>query len=296
MSLHKTDFTVNFGMILILCCILLLAGGCSALQDLARSVQKPNLSVTNVQVTDFSFSEIELVFDVTVDNPNALSVQMLSYDYNLDINERTFVNGKQDKETRIEASGESTFQVPVRLSFSDVYSAVESLAGSDSASYEFMSSFTFDLPGLGRTEVPVSREGDIPLLKIPNVRITHLQVNEVNLNSANLVLSLEFDNPNGLGFNIADFAYTLNINGSRWAEGSALKGISIPENEVAQLDIPIKLNVTQMGVSVYRMLTGSRNVDYDLKGNFSLGADHPLLGNTEFEVSRQGTISLDKGN
>lgn len=282
-------------LIIILSCSFLLLDGCSALQDLAQSIQKPRLSVTDVHVAGFDFNGMELVFDVTVDNPNALSVQMMSYDYNLDINEKTFVSGRQEKETRIEASGKSIFEVPMRVGFSEVYATVENLAKSDEAAYEFVSRFAFDLPGLGRTEVPVRKKGEIPLLRLPAVRVNNLQVNEISLNSAKLTLNLEFDNPNGVGFNINNFDYSLNINGSKWAEGSDLEGISIPENDVAQLDIPIQLNIAQMGVSAFNLLTGSQNVDYELNGNFSLGADHPLLGETTLMINRDGRIPLVGG-
>lgn len=274
-----------------LCCLILLSGGCSALQELA-GLQKPRLSVTDVRVTGFDFSGLDMAFDVTVDNPNALSLQMLSYDYNLAINRRTFVSGRQAEETRIEASGQSTFRVPVRLGFREVYETFGYLAGSDGAAYAFNSTFAFDLPGLGRTEVPVRTEGEIPLLRLPAVRITRLQVDEVGFSGANLTLGLEFDNPNGIGFNINSFDYSLDINSNRWAEGSALDGIAIAEKGVTQLAVPIELNIARVGSSVLNLLSGSQDVDYELKGNLSLGANHPLLGRTDLTIDREGRVRL----
>lgn len=288
----NSGFKHQLVLTLLICCLLLLIDGCSALQDLAQSVQKPQLSVTDVRVTDFNFSEIELTYDVTVDNPNALTVQMLAYDYDLKINERTFVNGQQNNRTRIEASGESTFQVPMTLNYKKVYSTIENLTNSEEAAYEFMSTVVFDLPGLGRTEVPVSKKGSIPLVRVPTVSINNLQVNNVSLSSANLTLNMELKNPNGFGLNVQSFDYALNINGSQWTEGSVFENISIPEKEVTQLKIPITLNIAEMGTSVYKLLTGSRNVEYKLTGNFIFDATHPLLGQTDFTVSREGRISL----
>ena len=266
------------------------------MQDLIQSVQKPRLSVTDWRVTDFDFRELELTFDVTVDNPNALAVQMLSYGYGLEINGRPFVSGSQEQETRIEASGQSTFELPMRVNFRDLYGAVGSLAGRDEAAYAFSSTFAFDLPGLGRTEVPVRREGTLPLLRLPGLRIAGLQVVDLGLGTADLSLNLEFDNPNGIGFRIDGFDYNLNINGNRWAEGSALEGITVAEQGVTRLEIPVKLNVAEVGVSVFRMLSGSQEVDYEFNGNFTLGAGHPLLGSTEFQVNREGRLSLTGGN
>lgn len=280
------------GLILFLCCSLLLIDGCSALSDLARNIQEPQLSVTDVEVVDFNFTDMEMAFDVTVDNPNALAVQMLSYDYNLDIREHTLVSGQQDRETSIEASGESTIRIPVRLNYEDVYNTVQGLSAGEETPYAFSSTFAFDLPGLGRTEIPVNRKGEIPVLRLPSVSIGSLQVDQLNLSGADLTLRLDFDNPNRIGFDIGEFDYSLDIDGSRWAEGTALEGVSLGGNEVSQLEIPIRLNFAEMGMSAYRILTGSEEVEYDLNGSFSLGADHPLLGQTEFEMNREGRVSV----
>lgn len=276
-------------------CMMLLAGGCSAIQELVQGVQKPVLSVTDMRVTGFDFREVEMTFDVTVDNPNAVELQMEAYDYSLAIDGKRFVSGHQNRQSRIEASGESTFRVPVTLNFKEVYSAAESLAESDEAGYSFDSSFTFDLPGLGSTEVAVQKEGEIPMLRMPVVRIASLQINEMSLSGADLSLILEFENGNGFGLLINSFDYSLNVDGSRWAEGSTLEGVSVSGNDTAQLEIPLKLDFMEIGISVYRMLSGSDSVPYELSGTFSVGADHPLLGSTELQIKRDGRVSLSGG-
>ncbi|MDR8391968.1 LEA type 2 family protein [Aliifodinibius sp. S!AR15-10] len=280
--------------VVILSFFLLLIQGCSTLQDLANSVQKPRLSVTDVQVTGFDFNGIDLAFDVTVDNPNALSVQMQSYDYTLDISQQTFASGRQDNQTRIEASGQSTFEVPIRLDFKEIYTTAENLANRDEAAYQFKSTFAFDLPGLGRTEVPVRHSGDIPLLRLPSIRINSLRVEELRLSSAKVTLGMEFDNPNGIGFDINGFEYSLDIDGRQWAQGKALENINIARDGVTQLDIPINLDIAQMGVSAFQLLSGSQDVGYELDGNFSLDADQPLLGVIDFTFNRDGEVSLQR--
>ena len=294
MNSRKTVFTFKARLFIALCCLFLLMEGCSTLKDLAESVKKPSLSVTDVHVTNYDFHGMELTFNVTVNNPNALSIQMMSFGYNLDIDGQTLVSGQEDKKSRIEASGKSTFRVPVSFQFKDIYSIAENLAKSDDAAYEFRSTVAFDLPGIGRTEVPVNKKGEIPLLKVPSIRINNLQVDNADLNSASLTLSLEFHNPNGIGLNINNFNYSLDINGNEWAGGNALNGISIAKHDVTKLDIPIKLNIAQMGLSAFKLLSGSSEVDYKLRGNFSIGVANPLLGETNFKLMREGRLSLAK--
>jgi len=278
--------------VILLVCTLFILNGCAALEDFSNSIQKPKLSVENVRISDFNFEEMELTYDIKVDNPNALSVQMLAYDYNLDVNENTLVTGDQKKELAIEASGASTFQVPMRLNFADVFRSVQSLRDSDEVSYSFLSNLTFDLPIVGQTKVPVRKDGSIPLLKRPKISLEDFSVSGINLSSADINLKLRFDNPNAFGIDVNALRYDLMINGDQWADGTALQGKTIKEKGVTMLSIPISLNISQIGMSAYRLLTGGEPFDYQIKGDFDLNARHELLGQTNFDFLRSGNLSL----
>ena len=295
---HISDGTKNYrnlfytGSIILLLLFITLSSGCSTLQDLANRIQKPKLSVTDMRVSGFNFNEIELTYDITVENPNDLSVQLASYNYDFKLNEQTFLQGQQDKNTTIEASGKSTFEVPVTLNFRDVYEGIQTLANSDQAAYEFLSEVSFDLPVLGITKIPVSKKGTIPMLNSPNIRVSNLEVQSLSFTNADLLLNMEFDNPNAFGIKINGFDYGFSINGDRWAEGKSLVNTTIDGKDTAQLSIPISLNISEIGLSAYRLLSGSGDANYNLQGNFNLGTTHPLLDQTNLKIDKSGSLSL----
>ncbi len=284
------------GSAILLLFFITLSSGCSTLQDLANRIQKPKLSITDMQVSSFNFNEIELTYEITVENPNALSVQLASYDYDFKLNEQTFLQGQQDENTTIEASGKSTFEVPVTLNFKDVYEGIQTLANSDQAAYEFLSEVSFDLPVLGITKIPVSKKGNIPMLKSPNIRVGNLKVQSLSFTKADLLLNMEFDNPNAFGIKINGFDYGFSINGDRWAEGESLVNTTINSKDTAQLTIPISLNISEIGLSAYRLLSGSGDANYNLQGNFNLGTTHPLLDQTDLKIDKGGSLSLIGNN
>lgn len=277
---------------LFLISVLLLLNACSALNEFARNIQKPNVSVENVRVTGFDFQQIELTYDLKVENPNTMSVDLLRYDYELNLNENSFVKGEQANRMTIEASGDSRIEVPVSLNYQQIYKAISSLRNADEASYSFLSTLTFDLPVLGRTNMPIKKTGEIPLLQLPDIRINDFEIKSLSLSGADLNLQLVFDNPNGFGLNINGMRYNLDINGNSWAEGTALSDVFIKENGTTELNIPFSLNFGDIGMSAFRALSGSENLDYDLQGNIDLNIAHELLGNTNFNFNRSGTVSL----
>ena len=268
--------------------------GCQTVKDIANSIQKPSLSVDDVRITGFNFQEMELTYSIKVDNPNPVAIRMLGYDYNLGINEHSFLKGDQTKKVNIEASGESIFQVPMTVNFADLYNTVKGIADQDKSSYSFLSHLAFELPVLGRTEIPVRKEGEIPMIKLPKLSVQNLSINNVSLDGADVNLHLQFNNPNGFGLDIDQLSYDLMVNGSQWADGKALQGVNIKENGVTELNIPISLNIGQIGMSAYQLLSGGRSLDYKLKGNFKFNALHKLLGTTNFDFSRSGAVPINR--
>lgn len=274
--------------------VLLFIGGCQSIKDLANSIQKPTLSINDVRIESFDFQEMQLVYDVKVNNPNAASLKMLGYDYSLDINGNSFLQGEQTTGIDIKASDASIIEVPVAVNFQELFRTVKGVAQQDESSYSFLSTLVFELPVLGQTEIPVSKKGNIPVIKLPKLSIESLKVEDISLSSADLNLKLQFDNPNGFGLNINELTYDFEVDGNNWASGKTLQGIRVKNNGTTELDIPISLNIAQLGISAYRMLQGSNTPDYKLEGNFSFDALHELLGTTNFSFERSGQIRISR--
>lgn len=275
--------------------LLIIAGGCQTIKDLANTIRKPSLTVEDVRVTGFNFQEMELTYDIRIENPNPVALQMMRYDYDMQLNGHSFIKGDQTEQLKIEASGASVFEVPMTLNFLDIYQTVTGLAkNDDQTTYRFLSHLTFDLPVLGATEIPVKKQGTIPLLKLPSLSISNVRVNNLSLSGADVNLKLRFDNPNGFGMKINQLNYNLVVNGNQWVDGSALDDVTIRKNGMTELNIPISLNIAQIGMSAYRILSGSQPLDYQLKGNVAFNALHELLGSSTFSFNRSGEIAVSR--
>ncbi|WP_170245556.1 LEA type 2 family protein [Fodinibius salinus] len=277
----------------ILIAIILFLSSCQTLEELA-DVQKPRLSVDDVRVTGFNFNEIELTYNIKIDNPNPVSLQMVGYDYNLDINGNSFIQGDQQEGINIEASGVSMFEVPITVNFNELYRSIKGLAQKDESSYRFISHLAFDMPTLGRTEIPVGKQGSIPMLKLPKLSVENIAVNSLSLSGADIGLKLQIDNPNGFGMNVDVLQYDFAVNGSQWASGDALANTQIRQNGITELNIPISLDIGQIGRSAYRVISGDQSLNYKLDGNLKFKALHSLLGNSNLGINKSGQIPISR--
>jgi len=128
---------------------ILLISGCAAVQR-AIQILQPELNVKDVHVTGLSFKEIDLAVDVEVDNPNPLPIDLAGFDYDLKINDISFVKGQQDKQLTVASLDQSVFQIPVTLNYENLYKTFKSLKDQDSTLYKIACGVSFDLPVLAR--------------------------------------------------------------------------------------------------------------------------------------------------
>lgn len=283
---------VYFKLSLILLGLTVFLSSCKALQDLADA-QKPNLSVKNVRVTNFAFDEIELTFDVNVENPNPFALHLLSYDYGFNINGNSFVQGTQEEGLSIDASQTSTIHIPVQLNFVELYNLFGSFKGEDEADYTLATDLTFNLPVLGATTIPLKKTGTIPLIKLPKISVSGLEIKEMGLSGVDLALHLNLKNPNAFGLILNMLSYDLQVNGETLATSTFTEQVKASSNGATNITIPISLNTLKIGASVIKLLRNSNDVHYQLKGSIDMGTTHPLLKETIFNFLESGDLPVN---
>lgn len=266
---------------------------CSALKELAN-IQKPIVTLDDVQITGLTIDDISLKFNIAIDNPNQLSVKLAGFDYDLLLNDQTFIQGQQNDQLLIEAQSKSMLALPVRLVFKDIYANYQNLKNMDSTDYQLKVGLVFDLPVLGQTKIPVNLKGKFPLIKIPTLAIESLYLTKLNLTSANLLLNIQLDNPNSMSLLMNKIYYKFTVNGIEWITGLNENPQIIEANKKNILGIPIRLNFFQIGKTVYDLILGTSAVNYNLKGSLNFGSRSGLLQNQNVTFNQSGTMPIQR--
>lgn len=267
--------------------------GCNTLKDLAN-VQKPSVRYSSMSIEDISFSDVTLLFDFEVTNPNSFGVSADQYQYEFFINGNEFVTGIQNERLRIENNSTTIIQIPVSLSFSEVFETVSSVVRQDSLAYRLSTEVQFDVAGLGRQRVPVSTEGELPIPRLPRIELSSFDVEELSLTGAEMVASIRIDNPNPFGISFAETFYNIEVNGKEWLNTTLERNINLSGSESSLIDIPIRLNSSQMGAVLMDMLRGETEFEYHLTGSAQVSADiKGFSGMETISFNRTGTYRMD---
>ncbi|MES9849740.1 MAG: LEA type 2 family protein, partial [Candidatus Thiodiazotropha sp.] len=159
---------------LLICCLLIgLVQGCSSLQQVGQVMEgrKPTAQVEGIRLTGLDFDGVDLVFDVDVHNPNAFSIDLAEFDYDLQLFEQSFLKGRQSAGLNLAAQTTNRIEVPLRLGFQQLLKSYHQLRKADQASYQLDMGLGFKMPVIGSLRIPVSFAGEFPVPKIPDFSI-----------------------------------------------------------------------------------------------------------------------------
>ena len=269
-----------------------LLAGCAELAKHAETV-KPTARLTDTRLANINFEQADLVFDLAVENQNPVAIKLAGLNYDLKIEDQSLVSGVTAQGLEISPVSTSTVQLPVTLKFDDLKKLPGELWQQDRFAYQLDTKFVVDVPFLGQIPIPVSKTGELPVPKLPEVRIRNIQLKNLSLMAAEVVAEVEIENPNAFDLGLSDFNYQLNVNQQSWGQGSINKSNRIPEKGKGTIEIPVKLDMTSMGRTAYQMLSNRQPLEYSLTGGITLDTGIEMLRHFKMPLDVQGKASLN---
>ena len=133
-------------------CLTVFAPSCANLSQLLNqmNIKQPVAKVSDAKLTALSFEKVDLLFGIDISNPNSIGIALDGFDYDLLLNDNSFITGEQTEKLNIAAGKTSRVNFPVSLKFTDIYAMYTSLRNIDSTKYQVKLGLIFNLPVLGR--------------------------------------------------------------------------------------------------------------------------------------------------
>lgn len=265
--------------------------GCAQLAKHAETI-KPTAKLTGTHLANIDFDKVDLIFDLEVENKNPIAINLAGVEYELKIENQSLISGTTAKAIKINANTTSPVQIPVTLKFADLKKLPGELWNKDKLAYTLDTIFNINLPVIGNYAVPVTSKGEVPVPKIPDVRIKDVKMKSMSFTSAELVAQVEVSNPNDFDIVLNKLIYQLSINQHDWGKGSITERSEIPRKGKGVINIPLKLDLFTMGTSAVALLKNKAPIEYRLTGNATLDSSLDLLKEFDMPLDIKGTTTL----
>jgi len=254
---------------------------------------KPTARLTDTHLANINFEQADLVFDLAVENQNPIAINLAGLNYDLKIENQSLLSGVTAQGMEIKPVSTSAVQLPLTLKFDDLKKLPGELWQQDSFNYQLDTEIIVDLPVIGNYAIPLTKRGELPVPKLPEIKIKGVQIKNLSFKQAELVAQVEINNPNAFDLAFNDFNYQLNINQQQWGQGNIAQRSSIPQKGKGTIDIPVNLNMLSMGQAAYQALSKKQPLEYQLKGNISLDTGIELLRNYNMPIDIKGKAPLN---
>ena len=265
--------------------------GCAELAKHAETI-KPTAKLTGTRLANINFEQVDLIFDLAVENKNPITLDLAGLDYDLKIENQSLVSGVTAKGIKLKANSTSPVQLPVTLKFDDLKKQPGELWDKDRLAYDLQTTFNVILPVIGNYAIPVSKQGEFPVPKIPSIKIKDVKIKNLSFTTAELVAQVEVTNPNDFDLGLSNLNYQLKVNQQNWGQGKINQISSIPKKGKGIVEIPVKLNLLSAGKSAYNALINKTPVEYQLTGNATLDTGLELLKGYNLPLDIKGTTAI----
>jgi len=125
-------------------------------------LEKPSFVLREIILKTRSFTEMNLLLGIEVQNPNRFDLTLKSFEYTIYLNSEEIGNGRLEKELLIPSSSITRVQVPVVAKFKDLGGSLKTIITSDDLPYKIEGK-TDIKTAFGCLTFPYSKEGHINL-------------------------------------------------------------------------------------------------------------------------------------
>ncbi|KAK9051418.1 hypothetical protein SSX86_028045 [Deinandra increscens subsp. villosa] len=133
------------------------------------NIEKPEATVTNVDLKDVSTDCITYKADVNVTNPYSTSIPICQISYTFKSNNRVIAEGTVPDPGSLKADADTMLDVGVKVPHSILASLVKDIGADWDIDYELNIILTVDLPIFGNFDIPVNSKGEIKLPTLSNL-------------------------------------------------------------------------------------------------------------------------------
>ena len=125
-------------------------------------LEKPTFTLKEVAITRITFTDINFLFGIEVQNPNSFDLTLRALEYTVYFNDREVGRGRLEKEVRITKASSTLVQIPLQADFKSLGDPVGLILAGNDLKYKIEGAAILKA-SLGSTTLPFSKSGEIKI-------------------------------------------------------------------------------------------------------------------------------------
>jgi LEA14-like dessication related protein len=245
-----------------------------------------------MKLTGISFSGVDMLCKVNVENPNPIDIPFPQIDWDFFINSNSFVKGVIKNDKPIKSRAGTTVDIPLSMTYTSLFNTFKSLTNSKEADYRIALAAKFTIPILGSKVLPLEYSGKLPVLRVPALSFKGITVKNVSLRKLDFEMRWELENQNSFAIDVKELTYNFMVNNSQWVTGKVPGTPRIQPDKKTVIPLGFSISNLSMVKSITEIITGGSNITYDCRGDVNLGGGLAGLSDLKMPFNFTGTTKL----
>lgn len=252
----------------------------------------PEIQLAQMQLTNLTAEKAEMNMNMLINNPAPVGLSIDSLHYVIYIEANEVARTTYPDAVRIEANDSSNISLPLTLYYDKLESVIQKLEqqGKDSVTYKVDATIFTDMALIPKDKLNMSVEKQLPLIRIPEVEIKDLDVNDLGLSGATLNVEALVKNKNVFPISFRDMDYSVEIEDNDPVEGHKQGTVHIPAKGSATITIPAELNLKEMGKSLVDLIRKGDEVSYNFDMNTEMVSDSEIMEDSKIKLNASGKL------
>ncbi|MDR2193986.1 MAG: LEA type 2 family protein [Treponema sp.] len=254
-------------------------------------MKEPVLSLNSMELTGVTFTGVDGMCTINVENPNHIDIPFPHIEWDLSIASVRLITGAIDTGMSIKARRSTIIEVPFHVDYADLYNTIASVKdasknGAQETGFKLGVTAAFTLPVLGEKKLPFEAEGTIPLLRMVKFSDMALSIAAIDFTGVTLTCSLTVENPNAFELPVPDMEWDYAINANSFIRGRVENAAPLAAHSDSAVVLVINIQYTELYKSFHTLLAAGE-ADGALALTFGLTAIPAFAGDV---------LSLDLAN
>ena len=257
--------------------------GCALLRGVA-DFREPSLSIKDASLADVSLAGATLNLTLTVHNPNAQGISLAQTDYKLFVAGKQLVAGNPIGGVQIAGGSSSDVVLPAQIRFADLGDSIAAVLRQERFPYRAEGHIGVSTP-LGIVPLGFSKEGTLPVPRLPTVTFQSPRISALSLTQAVLDVPLTFSNPNPFPLPLGSLTGEFRIEGADVGRIASPELGSVNAREARTVAVPVTVRFAEALAAARALREGHARLALD--GSLSSGgASVPVHVEREVDFTR----------
>jgi len=229
-----------------------------------------------------------------VKNKSFIKIEIDTIKYKIELFHKTYLQNQKFIGVVLQEHGKDTLDFSLKIPYASILKELKAQRNKgDSTDYSVTISLQYSTV-FGKVEIPINKSAKLKIPQPPELGVMEVKYEKVRIKSILAAAKIKIVNHSAIALLIKQIYFSMDILKQGNLKGDFKENITIKPNGATFINIPIKININNLGKTIFEILINKDNYDYTLTVNAILESADSSKQSFHIDLTKSGKMELKK--